>query len=132
MKAKVMPVDAARSLGKLARDLGWSSAEQLVWWWGEQEQLTAAFAERSAVRKAAKAPAAKRPERVAAVPGQAHPGDDTSEAEGLTPPKLTMFPYTDGAEAAGHLIRKMPSTEFAKMLAVLNRHAESQEAVPAG
>ncbi|MFD5891769.1 hypothetical protein ACFWHQ_38260 [Streptomyces sp. NPDC060334] len=107
---------------------------------GEQEQRTAASVERSAARRAAKVSAsategAGRPEAqaeshptagAAAVPAQAHPGAGINEAEVPKPPKPKMFPYLDGVEAAGHLISKMPSTEFAKMLAVLNEHAEVQ------
>ncbi|GAA3244953.1 ParB/RepB/Spo0J family partition protein [Streptomyces lavendulae] len=143
VKTKSMPLDAARSLGKLARDGAWSSAQQLDWWRSEKEQRTAASAKRSAVRKAAKAsasatehqeakatPAAQKTAAGPSVPGQAHPGTDSSEVEGLPKPK--KFPYLDGVEAAGHLISKMPPTEFTKMLAILNRHAASQEAVLAG
>ncbi|MEV4438081.1 ParB/RepB/Spo0J family partition protein [Streptomyces sp. NPDC049577] len=57
VRKKAMPLDAARSLGKLARDYTWGAAEQLAWWRDEQEQRAAASAERSAAKKAAKASA---------------------------------------------------------------------------
>jgi len=64
VRKKTMPLDAARSLGKLARDNEWDSAEQLAWWQDEQKQRAAASAERSAAKKAAKRaarPAAPKP-----------------------------------------------------------------------
>lgn len=36
------------------------------------------------------------------------------------------FPYGDGAEAAMHLIHKMPTDEFNTMLDLLNKHRDSQ------
>ncbi|MER5417947.1 ParB/RepB/Spo0J family partition protein [Streptomyces virginiae] len=61
VRKKAMPLDAARSLGKLARDNGWDSQQQLVWWQDEQKQRAAASAERSAAKKASKASALPRP-----------------------------------------------------------------------
>ncbi|MFF1505540.1 ParB/RepB/Spo0J family partition protein [Streptomyces sp. NPDC058316] len=61
VRKKAMPLDAARSLGKLARDNEWAGAEQLAWWQAEQKQRTAASAERSAAKKAAKKTAAPKP-----------------------------------------------------------------------
>lgn len=54
VRKKKMPLDAARSLGKLARDNSWDSAKQLAWWQDEQKQRAAASADRSAAKKAAK------------------------------------------------------------------------------
>ncbi|MEV6806531.1 hypothetical protein [Streptomyces sp. NPDC051132] len=167
VRKKAMPLDAARSLGKLARDNGWDGAEQLAWWQEEQKQRAAASAERTAAKKAAKAPAAstsltgqppaepeqpetepfygrktdsadqvqqpvateqESPARVArenaaSVPGQASPADTTAEGTGQ---QLKRFPYEDGVQAAQHLIHKMPTDEFNKMLDLLNKHRESQ------
>ncbi|MGW2672533.1 ParB/RepB/Spo0J family partition protein [Streptomyces sp. NPDC001272] len=147
VKEKSMPLDAARSLGKLVRDEEWSGAQQLAWWRTEQAQRTVASAKRSAERKAAKAPAEK-PEKpdpfygrktesagsgaahaAARVPSQTLVSPEASEVDGLKPPKLTTFPYADGIEAAGHLISKMAPAEFIKMLVVLNEHAASLAAV---
>ncbi|MFD5412480.1 ParB/RepB/Spo0J family partition protein [Streptomyces nojiriensis] len=61
VRKKSMPLDAARSLGKLARDNDWSGPQQLAWWQDEQKQRTAASAERSAAKKAAKAPVVAKP-----------------------------------------------------------------------
>ncbi|MFJ3861930.1 ParB/RepB/Spo0J family partition protein [Streptomyces sp. NPDC090085] len=61
VRKKAMPLDAARSLGKLARDNQWGGAAQLAWWQGEQKQRAAASAERSAAKKAAKAPTVPKP-----------------------------------------------------------------------
>ncbi|MEV7004106.1 ParB/RepB/Spo0J family partition protein [Streptomyces sp. NPDC093982] len=53
-------------------------------------------------------------------------GDDQSSGQ---QPK--RFPYGDGAEAAMHLIHKMPADEFNRMLDLLIKHRDS-EAVSAG
>jgi ParB family chromosome partitioning protein len=168
-----MPLDAARSLGKLARDNEWDGTEQLAWWQDEQKQRAAASAERSAAKRAAKASAAPKqltgeppagpeqhgadpfygrktdpadpaPEELAAteqepfanaakegapaVPGQATPPEVTVGGGGQQPKR---FPYEDGVHAAQHLIHKMPTDEFNKMLDLLSKHRERQ-AVSAG
>ncbi|MFJ6770953.1 ParB/RepB/Spo0J family partition protein [Kitasatospora sp. NPDC091257] len=61
VRKKTMPLEAARSLGKLARDNEWDPSEQLAWWQGQQEQRAAASAERSAAKKAAKKSTAGTP-----------------------------------------------------------------------
>ncbi|MFJ2629960.1 ParB/RepB/Spo0J family partition protein [Streptomyces sp. NPDC087532] len=158
VRKKTMPLDAARSLGKLARDNEWDGTEQLAWWQDEQKQRAAASAERSAAKRAAKASAAPKqltgeppagPEQhgadsfygrktdpaateqepsanaakegAPAVPGQATPPEVTVEGRGQQPKR---FPYEDGAHAAQHLIHKMPTDEFNKMLDLLNKHRE--------
>ncbi|MBB1245007.1 ParB/RepB/Spo0J family partition protein [Streptomyces durbertensis] len=172
VRRKAMPLDAARSLGRLARDNKWDRTEQLAWWQDEQKQRAAASAERSAAKKAAKraaapkrltaeppadseqqddepfygrktAPADPAPvppaaaeqeppadaqqEDAPAVPGQASPPEATAGEVGQHPKR---FPYEDGVDAAHHLIHKMPTDEFNKMLDLLNKHRERQ-AVPA-
>jgi len=63
VRQKTMPLEAARQLGKLARDNDWSTRDQLDWWESEQERRTAAAAAKSAARKAARqAPAEPRPQ----------------------------------------------------------------------
>ncbi|MFD6231327.1 ParB/RepB/Spo0J family partition protein [Streptomyces sp. NPDC060232] len=61
VRKKAMPLDAARSLGKLARDNGWDGPQQLAWWQEEQKQRAAASAERSAAKKAGKASVVPEP-----------------------------------------------------------------------
>ncbi|MFF6866722.1 ParB/RepB/Spo0J family partition protein [Streptomyces ardesiacus] len=56
VRERKMPLDAARTLGKLARDNDWSARDQLEWWETEQEKRAAASAARAAARKASKAP----------------------------------------------------------------------------
>lgn len=56
VRAKAIPLDAARDLGKRARDNEWSVRDQLEWWETEQERRAAASAARSAARKAARPP----------------------------------------------------------------------------
>jgi ParB family chromosome partitioning protein len=50
VRAKTIPLDAARTLGKLARDKEWTAEQQAGWW--EQERLSRQAA--STARKAAK------------------------------------------------------------------------------
>ncbi|MFJ6140514.1 ParB/RepB/Spo0J family partition protein [Kitasatospora sp. NPDC092286] len=170
VRKKTMPLEVARSLGKLARDNEWGPSEQLAWWQDEQKQRAAASAERSAAKKTAKKAAARTPaadepatgpdqpgpdpfygrktdqaepasaepasreqeppagatqEHVPAVPEQTRPVEPTKEQ------RPELFPYTDGVAAAHHLIHKMPSDEFNKMLDLLNSHSEHR-VVPAG
>ncbi|MFI5672227.1 ParB/RepB/Spo0J family partition protein [Streptomyces sp. NPDC051704] len=76
VRKKTMPLDAARSLGKLARDNEWDGPEQLAWWRDEQKQRAAASSERSAAKKAAKAPATSK-----ALTGQPPAGPDQQRAD---------------------------------------------------
>ncbi|MGW1365272.1 ParB/RepB/Spo0J family partition protein [Streptomyces chartreusis] len=72
---------------------------------------------------------------------QEPPSDGAGEAAPSVPEQTTVgravgeqqpkrFPYNDGAEAALHLIHKMPSAEFNKMLELLVKHKDGQN-VPA-
>ncbi|MCX4571568.1 ParB/RepB/Spo0J family partition protein [Streptomyces viridodiastaticus] len=54
VRDKAMPLEAARKLGKLARDNGWDAKQQTVWWEEEQDRRAAASAARSAARKASR------------------------------------------------------------------------------
>lgn len=56
VRQKTIPLEAARTLGKLARDNAWTAAEQIAWWEEEQQRRGAAAAARAAARKAAKQP----------------------------------------------------------------------------
>ncbi|MFF4052827.1 ParB/RepB/Spo0J family partition protein [Streptomyces chartreusis] len=56
--------------------------------------------------------------------------EQTAAGRGATDQQPKRFPYRDGAEAALHLIHKMPTDEFSKMLDLLIKHRESQN-VPA-
>ncbi|MFJ3519829.1 ParB/RepB/Spo0J family partition protein [Streptomyces sp. NPDC090131] len=61
VRKKMMPLDAARELGKLARDNEWDSKQQHAWWQSEQQRRAAASADRAAAKKAAKKAATKAP-----------------------------------------------------------------------
>ncbi|MFI9332620.1 ParB/RepB/Spo0J family partition protein [Kitasatospora sp. NPDC052868] len=76
VRKKAMPLEAARSLGKLARDNQWDPAKQLAWWQDEQEQRAAASAERSAAKKAAKKAAVSAPLTGESAAGPDQPGAD--------------------------------------------------------
>ncbi|MGW6793212.1 ParB/RepB/Spo0J family partition protein [Streptomyces chartreusis] len=65
-------------------------------------------------------PAAGRDEPTPSLPEQTA----TDEAARDQQPK--RFPYQDGAEAALHLIHKMPADEFSRMLDLLIKHRDSQ------
>lgn len=58
VRDKTMPLEAARKLGKLARDNGWDAGQQAAWWEEEQDRRAAASAARAATRKAPKSPPA--------------------------------------------------------------------------
>ncbi|MFJ8444022.1 ParB/RepB/Spo0J family partition protein [Kitasatospora griseola] len=53
VRTKAMPIEAARSLGKLARDKEWTAAQQLAWWKKEQQNRAEVSAKRSVAKKAA-------------------------------------------------------------------------------
>jgi ParB family chromosome partitioning protein len=55
VRNKTIPLEAARSLGKMARDKDWSARDQLEWWESEQERRAAASAAKAAARRAARA-----------------------------------------------------------------------------
>ncbi|MFJ6068999.1 ParB/RepB/Spo0J family partition protein [Streptomyces tendae] len=82
VRTKAMPLDAARSLGKLARDNDWSTRDQLEWWETEQEKRTAASAARSAARKAARqqSPAVSSPAPTDPAVSTIHEPTPTGEA----------------------------------------------------
>lgn len=64
VRQKTIPLEPARTLGKLARDKDWSARDQLEWWENEQERR----AQASAARKAAKEQPAAEAAPVAPVP----------------------------------------------------------------
>ncbi|MGE7436993.1 ParB/RepB/Spo0J family partition protein [Kitasatospora sp. NPDC001175] len=160
VRKKTMPLEAARSLGKLARDNEWDPTRQLAWWQDQQEQRAAASAERSAAKKAAKKtatpdqpgadpfygrktdqadPVSAKPAPTGQEPSaHASPQESAPVVPGQASPTETtggqqpmLFPYGDGVAAARYLIDNMPTDEFNKMLDMLNKHNERQ-AVPIG
>ncbi|WP_031077732.1 ParB/RepB/Spo0J family partition protein [Streptomyces sp. NRRL WC-3742] len=80
VRKKTMPLEAARLLGKLARDNEWDSTKQLAWWQDEQKQRVAASAERSAAKKAARK-AAKKVDAPAAPTGEPGSGPEQPTAD---------------------------------------------------
>ncbi|GAA2264803.1 hypothetical protein GCM10010232_66230 [Streptomyces amakusaensis] len=56
VRQKGMPVEKARSLGKLARDHAWTEEQQAEWWQEQQAEREAAAATRKAGRKDRKDP----------------------------------------------------------------------------
>ncbi|MEV6165775.1 hypothetical protein AB0L71_28450 [Streptomyces sp. NPDC052052] len=68
VRKKTIPLEVARSLGKLARDHEWGAADQLAWWEAEQERRATAAAARAAARKAAKQRTAANSESAPAEP----------------------------------------------------------------
>jgi ParB family chromosome partitioning protein len=71
VRDKAIPLDAARQLGKLARDGAWDAARQLEWWEQEQQRRAEAAAARTAFRRAARQAAPQpAPEPDAPVPPQ--------------------------------------------------------------
>ncbi|GAA2288686.1 hypothetical protein GCM10010145_68800 [Streptomyces ruber] len=94
VRKKNMPLDAARALGKLARDNGWDSTAQLAWWRDEQSRRAAASADRAAAKKTA---AAKQPTASPKPPAKVeHQDTDTEEFYGrktaaVAPTELKRF-----------------------------------------
>ncbi|WP_331747539.1 hypothetical protein OG365_40850 (plasmid) [Streptomyces sp. NBC_00853] len=76
VRKKAMPLDAARSLGKLARDNEWDGPQQLTWWQDEHKQRVTASAERSAAKKASKTPIVPKPLTGGAPAGAEQQGAD--------------------------------------------------------
>ncbi|MFJ4329092.1 ParB/RepB/Spo0J family partition protein [Streptomyces tricolor] len=111
VRKKAMPLDAARTLGKLARDNQWDGTKQLTWWQEEQKQRAAASAERSAAKKAARASAAPKPvtgkppagpEQQGADPFYGRKTDSTDpapEEPAATQQKPSLNAATEGAPA---------------------------------
>jgi ParB family chromosome partitioning protein len=111
VRSKEIPLDAARSLGKQARDNAWDAGQQLAWWEAEQERRTAASAARSAVRKAARQapteaptpviPAVAAPPHIPASASRAEQNGgrpDGPEQDGSTPESFTAVkPEPDAA-----------------------------------
>jgi ParB family chromosome partitioning protein len=93
VRQKAMPLEAARSLGKLSRDNDWSAADQLKWWEEEQERRAAATAARAAAKKAAKQSA----------PVVQAPADVTRQAE---PPSFTAVKLEPTASQATPVARE--------------------------
>lgn len=62
VRSKVIPLEAARSLGKQARDNGWDSGQQLAWWDAELERRATAAAARRAAKQPPTVPAPVVPE----------------------------------------------------------------------
>lgn len=61
VRSKSMPLEAARSLGKRARDEAWSIDQQAAWWSDWQDQKASAAQARKAVKEAAKTKAQPLP-----------------------------------------------------------------------
>lgn len=109
VREKRMPLDAARELGKLARDNGWDSAEQQAWWQNEQERRAEASADRSAARKAAKkAATAKQPTTSQERP--AEPGQQGADTEGFYGRKTARDSQAAGEPAPEPAATDQPET----------------------
>lgn len=91
VRVKAMPLEAARSLGKQARDNGWDAGQQLAWWQSEQEQRSAAAAARTAARKAARVPAPPPVQPSPEVPASVEP-EREAKPESFTAVKLDPVP----------------------------------------
>jgi ParB family chromosome partitioning protein len=61
VREKSIPLEVARSLGKIARDKSWGAREQIQWWEEEQGRRSAAAVARAAARKEARKEARQTP-----------------------------------------------------------------------
>lgn len=97
VRMKTMPLEAGRTLGKLAKDNDWSNRDQLEWWEVEQERRAQAAAARAAARKAARQ---KPPAAPPAQPPVEAPRPDPAvqpQPESFTAVKLEQGPQSDSA-----------------------------------
>ena len=80
VRAKTLPLEAARKLGKLARDNDWDAGQQAAWWEQEQDRRAAVAQARAAAKRAAvKEPApAPTPQEAAASPVPSEPPSFTA------------------------------------------------------
>lgn len=95
VRQKAIPLEAARSLGKQARDNAWGAAEQLAWWEQEQDRRAAAAAARRAAKRA---PSIPPPQPVAASP--APPSFTAVKHEEYTGRAVEAEPDRDAPPAA--------------------------------
>lgn len=124
VRDKSMPLEAARRLGKLARDNGWDAGQQAVWWEEEQDRRAAASAARAAARKAPKSPPVPA-EPVATIPAAAAlaPVPRLEPAPAPPAPSFTAVkpdPSPDSAPAADkveHRSAPAPAVEPARSAA---------------
>lgn len=71
VRQKVIPLEAARSLGKLARDKQWQASQQFEWWAQEQGRRQARREEATAARSAARRTTQQAPLPTATPPAAA-------------------------------------------------------------
>lgn len=156
VRKKDIPVEVARTLGKLARDNEWGAAEQSEWWANEQARRTSVSAARAAAKKEAKAPkprdAARAPANVPqrsagaegpsstaspaesftavkpSVPDTAEPDRDPAAATGEGGGTLPepRLPYDDPSAIARHLDRNLEEQALFELLRLLARHAQDR------
>ncbi|MFF1298095.1 MULTISPECIES: hypothetical protein [unclassified Streptomyces] len=94
VRQKAIPLDAARSLGKLARDNEWAAGDQLAWWQEEQERRAAASAGRRAARTGQQPAAPPTPSQVRPEPS---PEPESFTAVKLDPAPPAQEPYPEQA-----------------------------------
>lgn len=61
VRSKEIPLEAARKLGKLARDNVWDASQQAAWWEEERDRRATASAARAAAKNAPQVPPASTP-----------------------------------------------------------------------
>lgn len=101
VRDKAMPLEVARSLGKLARDSKWDAADQAAWWEEHSRARQAASAARKEEKREAK--------RVPAQPSTPHPSftavkqEPASPVAGATHPAAVQHrtPSSDERSGAG-------------------------------
>ncbi|MET7713746.1 hypothetical protein [Streptomyces sp. NPDC005407] len=154
VRAKAMPLEAGRTLGKLARDNAWAADRQTAWW--EQEQR--GRQEKAAARKEAKraAPPRTRPEQFPEVRQEPQPAPRQPESftavkqesspavpppvpvvpepretlpapqhpASVQPPQVKM-PWHDGEACADIAVSKMDGVQLVRMMDRLREHSEA-------
>nr|WSZ21216.1 ParB N-terminal domain-containing protein [Streptomyces canus] len=106
VRAKEMPLEAARRLGKLARDNAWDAGQQTAWWREEQDRRAAAVQARAAAKtQPAPVPqAATRTPELApqAAPPDPGPAETSSPASSFTAVKLETPPPVSEADPSAY------------------------------
>ncbi|MBE4790304.1 ParB/RepB/Spo0J family partition protein [Streptomyces caniscabiei] len=75
VRKKAMPLEAARKLGKLARDGNWDEGQQAAWWEQEQDRRATVAQARSEAKNAAPGPVPAAAPASAAAPADAEAGE---------------------------------------------------------
>lgn len=139
VRKKAIPLESARTLGKLARDGEWTADQQAAWWEQEQGARKEKASERKAARQAVKVstapPNPRQPERpeeaqsVTAVKQDAPTARPAApETESFTAVKQTPAPATVATAPKPDTPAATPAADSAPAVAVPEPRPEAEQA----